>query len=257
MVHPAPILVSIVFLSLGVLAGVPSAPATHDPIVPVMEAAAQNTQPGIRPGAWMGSPAACTFAFVVQDEDERLYITSAGHCVDRVGDEVTIREEGRIGEVVAFRDLGTVHDYALIRIDAEKYDRVDPTMIGWGGPTGLYTGDGNDLQGLKHYGWGSATWYDHSTRCRLAVADSTHWTPQTFSMHGTVLWGDSGSGTMTDDGQALGINTHLNTAAWTGVSNGPRFDHVLDRLSAMTGHELTLVAGRPVQETCSDEPPEG
>lgn len=250
-----PVLMTLLLLMI-TLAATPTTPATHDAIVPVMDLLAQNTVEAIRPGAWMEEPAACTFAFVVQDADQRLYITTAGHCVNRVGEPVTIREEGEIGTVVAFRNAGPVHDYALIAIHDEKTDRVDPTMIGWGGPTGLYTGGPGGLQGtqtLKHYGWGTATWMDHTSRCRQAVASASSWSSTTFSMFGTVLWGDSGSGTMTADGQALGINTHLNVAAYNGVSIGPRFDHALDELSAMTGLQLELVEGDPVNDVCDLE----
>lgn len=252
MARGSTLLITITLLII-TLAAAPPSPATHDPVVPAMEILAQNTIEGIRPGAWMESPAACTFAFVVEDEDGKLYITTAGHCVNRVGEAVTIREEGEIGTVVAFRDAGAEHDYALIVIHEEKYDRVDPTMIGWGGPTGLYTGGPGGLQGvqtLKHYGWGTATWMDHTSRCRLAAGSAGSWGSNTFSMFGTVLFGDSGSGTITADGQALGINTHLQPAVVNGVSTGPRFDHALDELSGLTGLQLSLVEGEPVNDVC-------
>lgn len=246
-----------VLVLIGVtLASAPSAPASHDAVVPVMDLLAQNTVEGIRPGAWMEEPAACTFAFVVEDENGKLYITTAGHCVNHVGQAVTIREEGEIGTVVAFEDAGAPRDYALIRIHEDKYDRVDPTMIGWGGPTGLYTDSPAGLQGiqtLKHYGWGTATWMDHTTRCRQAVANGGSWDSTTFSMFGTVLFGDSGSGTITADGLALGINTHIQTVATQGISKGPRFDHALDRLSTLSGLGLSLVEGGPVNEVCDAE----
>lgn len=235
-------------VSLLALLVMPTAPATHDPIVPVMEQLAQNTQPGIRPGAWMEEPHPCTFAFVVEDQDGRIYITTAGHCVDFVGQRVSIREQGEFGTVVAFRDAGAHHDYALISIDSGKLDQVDPTMIGWGGPTGVYQYGGVVTQ-VKHYGWGSGTWYDHTTRCRTALAFTPFWDSETFSMFGTVLWGDSGSGSMTADGQALGINTHLDFV--DGTSTGPRFDHVLRELGAMTGLRLDLVEGRPIRDMCA------
>lgn len=232
---------------------VPPAPATHGAIVPYMELLAQHKVPGIRPGAWMEQPAACTFAFVVEDSHGTTYITSAGHCVNRVGQAVTMRELGEIGRVVAYRNAGPTADYALIRIHDDMLDLVDPTMIGWGGPTGLYTSDAPPVDTLKHYGWGSGTWADHQTRCRTGVAATEFWTDRTFTMYSSVLWGDSGSGTMTSEGLALGINTHLNVPLANGFSIGPRFDHALAELGRIAGLELSLVEGRPVNDTCDPE----
>jgi hypothetical protein len=228
-------------------------PLTHGPIVPVMDLLAQNVKPGIRPGQWMQYPADCTFSFVVADQSGRLYITSAGHCVDFTGQAVRTRDLGEIGFVRAWRFTDVGQDFALIQIHPHMYEHVDPTMIGWGGPTGLLTTTPPAGTTLRHYGFGSATWMDHSTRCRSAVTTGSSWSTTTYHQHGVVLWGDSGSPTMTAAGLAVGINTHLSLNPAAGQSSGTRFTHALAQLSQMTGLQLTLVPGRAVNDVCDLE----
>lgn len=223
------------------------APVTHGPIVPVMKLAAQQVTSGIRPGAWMTSPYACTMAFVVEDDLGATYILTAGHCVDRVGQRVGLRADGEIGHVVAFRNAGVGHDFALVSVDAAKLHLVDANMQGWNGPTGIATSP--DGGSVKHYGWGAATWMAHATRCREG-SDVSFWSNNAFGFYSVILWGDSGSGSQTADGAALGMNTHLSLDPTVAGSYGTRTTYALSELSKSTGRTYTVVTGDPVNDMC-------
>ena len=93
---------------------------------------------GIRPGAWMFSPAWCTMNFVFGSEGD-YYIGTAGHCAS-VGDEVVlIAAPGvlmNIGVTVKSYDNGIGQDFALVDIYDEMQEFVNPSMSYWAGPTG-------------------------------------------------------------------------------------------------------------------------
>lgn len=106
---------------------------------------------GVRPGIQLvigGSH--CTAGFVFQtsgnafDPAQQLYLGTAAHCVDNVGQAVTAqvispvtgsREEIALGTVAL---IGT-SDVALAAIDPAWNSWVSPTVVYWGGPTGADT----------------------------------------------------------------------------------------------------------------------
>lgn len=238
-------------------------PITHGPVMPVMLRTAFQVPSEIRPGSWMIEPAACTLAHIVEDAMGDLYALTAGHCVDTgapndedVGRTVTIVTDASptgyetldIGHVVAFENSGPGDDWALVAIDEGLEDRVDPNMVGWHGPTGLAT---EPEQGtLHHYGFGSgATWTTDATRCRTGVTDGT-WGAATYTFHGLVAFGDSGSPAQSTSGQALGINTHLVPGSTSGLNLGTRTTWAIDQLEDRTGLELSIVTGDAQRLVC-------
>jgi hypothetical protein len=224
-----------------------AAQASHDMYVPTMRLLAQGVPDSIRPGAWMSSPSNCTMAFVVRDTASRLYITTAAHCVDFVGQPVSLWEEGRIGTVRAMAGV----DMALVEIDPAKYDRVNPTMVGWGGPTGMATGPVAEGTPLLHYGWGYlGTWVVDQTRCRPHVFFAND--GARYEGLGQISSGDSGSPIMTADGKAMGLtNWGFGIVVQIpGYFGGPRFDQGLAALEGASGLDLELVTGEPVRPVC-------
>jgi hypothetical protein len=115
--------------------------------------------PGVSAAGCIVAPAGCTANFIFTDGSSR-YIGTARHCVDRVGQEVTMQVD-----TVTIAVVGTVarmtsgdgepgNDWALIRIDpavAAKWG-VNPAVPVVGGPNGIYTGC--DVQAVKYYGHG-------------------------------------------------------------------------------------------------------
>jgi len=142
-------------------------------------------------------------------------------------------------------------DAALIRVDADMQDQVDPELPGWGGASDLE--DDEPARGL-HYGWGWATWQSHESRCR--AGSTVHWGSTTWWIDSTGGGGDSGSAVVAADGQALGILTWGRDITYEPVGNaflaeqlgGYRFGLALDALSQASGLDLSLVGGQPADE---------
>ena len=165
---------------------------------------------GVGTGTCLVYPYGCTANFVYSSTsqspapataDGTLYLGSAGHCSDHVGDVVygAVSTPGvgpsivRIGTVSKrieqYPDDGNVHDWEAIQVDRGLKVYPDSPV---GGPQGIY--DGCQVgEPLKYYGHGyevevaqgkpeggaAATWYD----------DGYGWA-------GPALGGDSGSGVL-------------------------------------------------------------
>jgi hypothetical protein len=246
-------------------------PLSHEAIAPYMHLAALDLAEGIRPGAWIQlGTADCTAAFVLRDATGALYLTTAGHCTTAPGQRASYTSDAAVAALATPEPFGTVVanwpqglDAALIRIDADEYANVNPSMIGWGGPTGLVTSAPPDGTQTRHYGWGWWTWMDHTTRCRVGLlepADFGGFDSATWWYFGPVGNGDSGSGVLTADGRALGIldwgglGTPTSPAAFM-EGGGTRLDRAIAAFEAVTGLDLELVTGGPVSDTCSTQLP--
>jgi hypothetical protein len=173
---------------------------------------------GVGTGTCLVFPFGCTANFVYYNgngptapavANGSLYLGTAGHCVEKVGDPVygAVSTPGvgatiqRIGTVSKFReeydDNGRVQDFASIKID-DGLPVYPSSPVG--GPQGIY--DGCDVgQPLKYYGNG----YE------VAVAQgkpgggiSSHWYSDGYGYFGTALGGDSGSGVLHADNRAAG-----------------------------------------------------
>lgn len=237
---------------------------THGPIVPVMLRTSLDVPSAIRPGSWMLEPAPCTLAHVVEDGTGDLYVMTAGHCANTpasrsedLGRPVEIvtqagptgHETLEIGTVLDFLDAGVGADYALIDVYENLEHRVEPSMAGWLGPTGL--AEDPSAGTVHHYGFGSAaTWTHDATRCRTGYTDGQtgYQGVTSYGFEGVVAFGDSGSPAQTDDGAALGINTHLGLGG--AVALGTRASHAVDQLETRNGMDLALVDGAPQAPVC-------
>lgn len=218
-------------VALALLAGVPAADAHH--YAPV--------RPG---GRWASRW--CTFNFVFSDAAGNLYIGTAGHCATGIGQRADTFETGEFGTVV-YRTFHagppSTRDFALIQIDADKHDLVDPSVSFWGGPTGVATSPAVG-SGTVSYGWGRYLWHTEATRPRAGLLKEVRsgavwgewdgWYVATNATQG----GDSGSGVMTSDGAALGVVTRQPD---TGVgTQGPLLSKILADARA-DGWDISLV----------------
>ena len=198
---------------------------------------------GIRPGALLlimndDGISLCSMAHVYGAPGS-YKISTAGHC-GKVGDRATVI--GVVGNnTPVLIDFGTFtsstgdggigRDWALISVDAPYQGLVTPTMAFWGGPRGMYTSTGEvvsaDLtkdivptidpnpalvQQIVHYGHGAGIGTGGTPRSGTAIA----WLPDHFAFFGAITPGDSGSGSNTlggdavgDNMEAAGINTHI------------------------------------------------
>ena len=206
---------------------------------------------GIRPGAFVllmndDSIGWCSLAHVYGSPGA-YSIATAGHC-GKVGDTATVI--GALGnktvnglpvpvliDVGRFThstgDGGIGRDWALIGVDAAYQKLVTPTMAFWGGPIGTYTSTGEVVGGnllanngptvttnpnpalvqqVVHYGHGTGVGAGGTPRSGTAI----NWRSSFFTAFGAITPGDSGSGsnTLTGDAvgnnrEAAGINTHI------------------------------------------------
>jgi len=180
--------------------------------------AALNTEcpgvqsPGVSAGGCIVAPAGCTANFIFTDGSSR-YVGTARHCVERIGQAVTMQVD-----TTTIADVGTVshmtsgegepgNDWALVRIDpavAAEWG-VNPAMPVIGGPQGIYTGCGPTP--VFHYGHGYGVAVGQG---KVEGGLATNVFDDGYGWTGAGAPGDSGSGVLTaPGGPAIGNFTHL------------------------------------------------
>jgi len=170
---------------------------------------------GIRPGSEMLAPYGCTMNFVFQKSGVYA-IGTAGHCVDKVGDPVTLLTIApgdpvspdnlvlvTIGSAIARVENGVGSDFALISLKPEFQSWVFPTIPVVAGPCGAYTGNGVTQVGVPIQGHATAdpgeelSHYGHGTGIGTAGTPRTghalYWETDAYWWAETVVFGDSGS----------------------------------------------------------------
>jgi hypothetical protein len=166
---------------------------------------------GIRPGAWMISPYGCTMNFIFR-KGSSYGIGTAGHCTDRLGQEVvllTLAPGGanpvlvEVGTVQARKDQGIGNDFALVSVRPELNAWVDPTIAVIAGPCGAYYGSGPET--VAHYGHGLVIGTGGTPRAGVALT----WRASAFGWDGAAIFGDSGSPVRVTGLAAAGDLTHL------------------------------------------------
>ena len=187
---------------------------------------------GIRPGAWMISPSGCTMNFIFRRSGDYA-IGTAGHCVDRVGQEVVLLTVApssgnpvlvEVGEVLKRRSSGVGDDFALVSIRPSLEPHVSATTALIGGPCGQYGGDGPET--VAHYGHGTAIGTGGTPRVGVALT----WGRHHFGWDGAGIFGDSGSPVRVTDLRAAGNFTHIvvNTRFLPSFLAGTRIQKMLD-----------------------------
>ena len=179
--------------------------------------AALNTEcpgvqsPGVAAAGCIVAPAGCTANFIFTDGSSS-YVGTARHCVDRVGQDVTMQVDTTtiavVGSVAKMTsgDGEPGNDWALVRIDpavAAEWG-VDPAVPVIGGPNGVFAGC--DVQVVKHYGHGYGVAVAQG-KPEFGVA--TNWNDDGYGWTGFGAPGDSGSPVLLADGRAAGNFTHL------------------------------------------------
>jgi hypothetical protein len=205
--------------------------------------AALNTEcpgvqsPGVSAGGCIVAPAGCTANFIFTDGASQ-YVGTARHCVDRVGQTVTMQVD-----TTTIADVGTVshmtsgegvpgNDWALIRIDpavAAEWG-VNPAMPVIGGPQGIYTGCGPTP--VFHYGHGYGVAVGQG---KVEGGLATNVYDDGYGWTGAGAPGDSGSGVLVSPGgAAIGNFTHLivDLGAYPGSDlAGMRITAAMDRFN--------------------------
>jgi hypothetical protein len=200
---------------------------------------------GIRPGAWMISPAGCTMNFVFGSAAGNVprqvsgptrtggkrrarartgrrpraraavagtYIGTAGHCT-KIGDEVTlVAAPGvlmNIGRTVKSVNRGIGNDFALVKVRPQMVQFVNPSMAHVGGPTGAKAPVFGDP--IVHTGHGVVIGTGGTPRPGVVTWEGVDSGREVngYGWDGAAIFGDSGSPVRHANGLAVGNLTHL------------------------------------------------
>jgi hypothetical protein len=205
--------------------GSTAAPAAAAPDVPA------SGFVGIRPGTFEVFPYGCTLDFVLRNGSQ-IGIATAGHCVDKVGQHVTVLTVAPGTSNPVLVDIGTVAvekfdpsqlapDYSIIAIRPALYPWVFSTIAQVGGPCGAYTGDGLaqvpvpkvfkgqegavEPEVVFHYGHGLGIGTGGTPRAGVSL----YWDKVTYWWDSPSTPGDSGSPVRVSNLKAAGNLTDL------------------------------------------------
>lgn len=116
-------------------------------------------------------------------------------------------------------DTCAYNDFALVRIDPADVDKVNPSVPGFGGPTGV----GEAADGSTVYSYGNSSLRGGVTQLSpkqgtVVATEGNGWSRTVYTVTPGVP-GDSGSGFLNSSGQAFGVLSTLQILPTAG-SNG-------------------------------------
>jgi len=245
--------------ALGLVAGLVLAIAA---LVPTTAGAwAPATSATIKPGNMTYTEGAqCTSNFVYQD-GSNVYLGQAAHCSGTggqtetngcdsgslpIGTPVEINGASKPGTLVynswlTMQALGETNpntcqynDLALVKIDPADVGKVNPSVPGFGGPTGL----GPSAAGLGDtvYSYGNSSLRQGVTKLSpkqgvVAQSEGNGWSRTVYTVTPGIP-GDSGSGFMNDTGKAIGVLSTLQLAPVPASNGVGDLRHELDYMHA-------------------------
>jgi hypothetical protein len=217
------------------------APATASAWAP---AASATIHPGVQTVTAGGQ---CTSNFVFQD-GTNVYLGQAAHCSSTggqtstdgcdtgsqpLGTPVEVSGASKPGTLVynswltmqqkgeSDTDTCAYNDLALVKIDPTDVGKVNPSVPGFGGPTGL--GPSSAMLGDTVYSYGNSSLRLGVTKLSpkqgvVVQSEGNGWSRDVVTATPGIP-GDSGSGFMSGSGQAIGVLSTLQIAPLAG-SNG-------------------------------------
>jgi hypothetical protein len=226
----------------------------------------------IHPGVQVFTEGAqCTSNFVFQEGTE-VYLGQAAHCSGTggqtetdgctsgslpLGTPVEVTGAGRPG-VLAYNswltmqargekdpDTCAYNDLALIRIDPADVEEVNPSVPGFGGPTGV--GEAGE-QGSTVYSYGNSELRGGVTKLSpkqgiVVENEGDGWSHIVVTLTPGIP-GDSGSGFLNESGQAIGVLSTLQIAPLAGTNGVGDIGREIAYLRANGGFpNIQLVAG--------------
>lgn len=193
---------------------------------------------GIRPGMLVSfGGALCTGSYIFTDGSD-TYISTAGHCT-------SVGQRARLGSlqfgttVFSTGDGGPGNDFALVKIDSNRLNLVDPEMCNFAGPTGIHTDADGTIIGDRIVRTGHGGGFSIPPTPHEGVGIGWGATSLTW-VHGPVP-GDSGSPIRHESGEALGVVTHVVITPTTGFGIATRLDHGM-ALANIPGLQLSTVS---------------
>lgn len=196
------------------------------------------------PGDYMESTEqACTLNFVFDGTGPRagkVYVGTAAHCVNRVGEPISTDAFPNIGAVVLIGNADvTAQDYALIEVRSDLHGAVRASVRGYPQyPTG-YTVSNETRIGERIQASGYGLGFDLTQPTReKRIGVLTYDNAELFEFAGAMMWGDSGGPLVhVPTGKALGIESRVCLGACT--DEGPTVEGILAKAAAR-GYPLQL-----------------
>jgi hypothetical protein len=239
------------------------APSTASAWAPAASAA---IHPGVQT---ITSGGQCTSNFVFQD-GSNVYLGQAAHCSSTggqtstdgcetgsqpIGTQVEIEGARRPGTMVynswltmqgrgeTNPDTCAFNDLALVRVDPADVASVNPSVPGFGGPTGL--GPSSAMLGDTVYSYGNSSLRFGIGPLRpkqgvVIQGDGNGWS-RTVLTATPGIPGDSGSGFMSGSGEAIGVLSTLQVLPLPGTNGLGDLRHEIDYMhanSSFTGTNL-------------------
>lgn len=188
----------------------------------------------------------CTLNFVFDGTGRlagKVYIGTAAHCIDQVGESASTPGSTNFGKVVYVGDVGSEMngvpgvqlDFALIEVHTSFVGRVKADVLGHPGmPTGFTTSSTTatgDVVYISGYGMGfDMTAQTRENRAGVLLSD----TPRSFVADTLAVWGDSGGGILHSDGRALGVVSQYALGYIPPATDeGPTVEGVLNEMAAL------------------------
>lgn len=210
----------------------------------------------VRPGVPIHTPTgvcASNFLFVRPDNTS-VFLGATAACMKDVpvGGLVTVGGPDVLG-FLAYSSWATMeelgekdpyareyNDFAVVKIDEAYRDLVNPTMLHYGGPTGLAE------SGEAGLGTRVKTYTNDTSQEGLVSGTAGEWA---LLVHGVppTLPGGMGHGALTPDGKALGVVVNLGVAPNPGANGVARLDRLMAYARDHAKLYMDLVTADPLE----------
>ena len=246
-------------IALAVMAFAPAAASAWAP------AAQATVHPGVMTFTDGGQ---CTSNFVFTQGSD-VYLGQAAHCSGTggatetngcdsgslpVGTPVEIDGASRPGTMVynswltmqargeTNPDACEYNDFALVRVDPADVGKVNPSVPGFGGPTGV----GEAADGSTVYSYGNSSLRGGVTKLSpkqgtVVATEGNGWSRTVYTVSPGVP-GDSGSGFLNSAGQAFGVLSTLQILPTAGSNGVGDLSNELDYMRANSSQSSTQLA---------------
>lgn len=217
----------------------------------------------IRPGVMLHTESAnCPVSFVfVRPDNTSVFVATTAYCTRdlHVGSLATVGTNDTLAVLIysSFLTMAEIHesdpdalnynDLAVFRIDDGSRKWVSPSMLRYGGPTGLAQfgaiGVGQRVRAFAALPEGAPE--PLHERQGVVVARAGEWA---YLVYGTpVVPGQIGAGVTTPEGKAVGVVVSLGVAPNPGANGVARLDTLMAYAKAHAKLDMTLV-GAPLAD---------
>jgi hypothetical protein len=139
-------------------------------------------------------------------------------------------------------DACDYNDFALVRVDPADVGKVNPSVPGFGGPTGV----GEAADGSTVYSYGNSSLRGGVTKLSpkqgtVVATEGNGWSRTVYTVSPGVP-GDSGSGFLNSTGQAFGVLSTLQILPTAGSNGVGDLSNELDYMRANSSQSSTQLA---------------